>query len=247
MLMPLMIPMYGFYDSSYMIVMLVGAALVFIPQMMVQNTFKKYDEVPTARGRTGAQVAQEILAQEGIRDVSVEMTPGFLSDHYDPSSKTVRLSEGNYHGSSVAGVAVAAHEVGHAIQHAKGYYPVVIRSALVPVVNIGSQMGPLMLMIALGLGVTGHIIPGWAYLLAWVGVILFGMSVLFHIVTLPVELNASARALAIVGNGRFLTETELPGAKKVLFAAAMTYVAAAMYALIQLLYYIMRIMGSRRE
>lgn len=236
-----------FYDPSYMMVMIVGAVLVFLPQMWVQGTYNKFKDVPTARGKTGAQVAEEILRDNGVHNVAVEVSHGVLSDHYDPMSKKVRLSEENYYGSSVAGVAVAAHEVGHAIQHATGYFPVVARGAMFPVVNIGSQLGPLLFFISVGMGATSHAMPDWAWTLAWVGVALFGAAVLFHVITLPVEINASMRAVKILNNGHYLTSTELPGAKKVLTAAAFTYVAAALYALIQLLYFVFRLLNSRRN
>jgi Zn-dependent membrane protease YugP len=152
-----------------------------------------------------------------------------------------------YHGSSVASVAIAAHECGHAIQHAKGYVPVVLRSAMVPAVNIGSNLGPWLIVIALGLGATSQAMPQWSWTLAWLGVALYGTAVAFHFVTLPVELDASGRALKVLETQHFLSADEMSGAKKVLTAAAFTYVAAALYALIQLLYFVLRLLGSRRE
>lgn len=232
-------------DPLYIVVMLLGAVFAFVPQMILNNIYGKYNEVPSVRGMTGAEVAMSILRENGLSNVQVEPVDGVLSDHYDPTSRTVRLSEPHFYGRSIAGVAVAAHEVGHAIQHAKGYFPVVVRSAMVPAVNIGSQLGPLLLMISLGIGFTSQVMPEWAYLLAWVGVILFGASVLFHIVTLPVELDASGRATKILAGSSYLTQQEMPGAKQVLGAAAFTYVAQALYSLIQLLYYVWRILGTR--
>lgn len=239
--------MFFFHDPLYMLVMLVGMVLVFVPQMWVKNTVAKFSEVRTSRGYAGREVARNILAEHGLSSVAVEISDGFLSDHYDPTDRVVRLSPDVYHGDSIASVAVAAHECGHAIQHAKGYYPVVLRSALVPAVNLGSGLGPWMIIIALGLGVTGNIMPAWAMMLAWAGVILYGLAVAFHFVTLPVELDASGRALKVLETHNYLSSTEMPGAKKVLTAAAFTYVATALYALIQLLYFVMRILGSRRE
>lgn len=236
-----------FYDSSYMLVMLVGMVLVFIPQMWVKNTVAKYLQVPTSRRATGRDMAALILREHGLSDVQVEMVQGELSDHYDPSTKVVRLSPDVYQGSSIASVAIAAHECGHAIQHAKGYVPVVLRSAMVPAVNIGSNMGPILIMISLGLGVTSHAMPQWAWLLAWVGVFLYGAAVAFHFVTLPVELDASGRALKVLETQHYLTMDEMSGAKKVLTAAAFTYIATALYALIQLLYFVMRLLGTRRD
>jgi Zn-dependent membrane protease YugP len=236
-----------FYDPSYMVVMLVGMVLVFVPQMWVKNTVAKYLEVRTSRGASGREMAAVILREHGLSDVQIEMTEGELSDHYDPTSKTVRLSPEIYHGSSVSSVAIAAHECGHAIQHAKGYVPVIIRSSMVPAVNIGSNMGPLLIMIAFGLGAASHAAPQFAWLLAWVGVLLYGAAVAFHFVTLPVELDASGRALKVLETQHYLSSDEMSGAKKVLTAAAFTYVAAALYALIQLLYFVFRLLGSRRD
>ncbi|MEB3205883.1 MAG: zinc metallopeptidase [Vampirovibrionales bacterium] len=234
-------------DPAYTLVMVVGGLLVFLPQLWVKSTYQKYVQVPSIQGLTGAQVAKRILSEQGIGDVTVEVVAGQLSDHYDPSAKAVRLSEENYYGHSVAGIAVAAHEVGHAIQHAVGYYPVVMRSALVPAVNLGSQLGPLLFYVALGMGVTGAGIPQWSLPLAWLGVALFGTAVLFHVVTLPVELNASARALALIERGGILSPSEVPAGRKVLTAAAFTYVAAALYALIQLAYFVFRLLAAQQS
>ncbi len=235
-----------FYDPGYIMVMIIGAILVFLPQMWVKKTYGTFRKVRASGGLTGAEVALRLLRDNGVHDVDVEMVPGELADHYDPGAKKVRLSPDNYHGDSVAGVAIAAHEVGHAIQHATGYYPVVLRSAMVPAVNLGSQLGPLLLIVALALGAGSQMMPDWAWYLAWIGVLLFGSAVAFHVVTLPVEINASMRAVRILADGRFLTTNEMPGAKKVLTAAAFTYVAVALYSLIQLLYFVMRLLGSRR-
>lgn len=238
-----------YFDPMFMVISLVGAVLVAIPQFWLKSVFAKYNEMPASRGKTGADVAREILRSNQVNDVTVEEVPGELSDHYDPGAKAVRLSTNNYRGHSIAAVAVAAHEVGHAIQHATGYYPVVVRSTLAPVVNIGANLGPILLMIALGLGFTGHMMPEWAYMLAWVGLGLFSLGFLFHLVTLPVEINASMRAIQILSNGYYLSTDEIPGGKKVLTAAAMTYVAVALYSLIQVLYYAWMILGrgNRRD
>lgn len=236
-------PMFG--DPLYLLVMIVGAALVFLPQMWVKNTYKHFKEVQNRNGLSGAEIARDILSRQNVHDVVVEMTPGELSDHYDPGSKKVRLSQEIYQGRSIASAAIAAHEVGHALQHATGYVPVTIRSALVPAVNFGTSLGPLMLLAAFMIGFTSEMIPEWAWLMAWVGVALFGMGVVFHVVTLPVEIDASMRAVKILSSGHYLTQTEVPQAKKVLTSAAFTYVAAAMYALIQLLYYVFRLTGMR--
>ncbi len=236
-----------FGDPLYMLVMIVGMALVFGAQAWVQGTYRKYSAVAASRGMAGAQVARHILDMHGLGDVQVEMVEGFLSDHYDPRHKVVRLSRPIYAEASVAGTAVAAHECGHAIQHAKGYFPVVLRSSLAPVAGLGSSLGPLLIMFGIMLGVSGALAPDLAMNLAWLGVIGYGLAVLFHLVTLPVELDASGRALAVLSSANYLAPDEMPGAKKVLTAAAFTYVAAALYALMELVYWIMRLMGSSRR
>ncbi|MEM0951648.1 MAG: zinc metallopeptidase [Cyanobacteria bacterium P01_H01_bin.74] len=236
-----------FYDPMYMVIMLIGSVLVFLPQLWVKNTVKKHHETLTAQGMRGCDIANRILADNGLHHVSVELSQGELSDHYDPSVKAVRLSPEIYQGRSVSSAAIAAHECGHAIQHAKGYYPVVVRSAMVPAVNLGSNLGPLLLMAALFLGASSQVMPDWAWLLAWAGVALYGMAVAFHFVTLPVEFDASFRAMKILKTSHYLNKNELSGAQSVLTAAACTYMASALYALMQLLYYVMRIMGSSRS
>jgi Zn-dependent membrane protease YugP len=235
------------YDPHYLLLMLVGGVLVFVPQMWVKNTVARFSEVRTGRGYSGHQVAQQILSEHGLSNVSVERVDGFLSDHYDPTSKAVRLSTDVYSGDSIASVAVAAHECGHAIQHAKGYFPVLIRSSMAPAVGFGSSLGPWLIMIAVGLGATSHLMPQWAWTMAWLGVILYGLAVLFHVVTLPVELDASGRALKVLETHNYLDREEMRGARKVLTAAAFTYVAAALYALMELIYWVMRLMGARRN
>jgi Zn-dependent membrane protease YugP len=236
-----------YFDPLYMMLMLIGLPLVFIPQWWVKRTFDKYAQVRTGSGRTGADVAREILNMQGIGNVAVEVTHGILSDHYDPIHKKVRLSEDNYYGTSVSAVAVAAHEVGHAIQHARGFFPVVIRSAMVPAVNLGSQFGPLLIFISILLMSMRVLAPDLGLLIAWGGVILFGLAVAFHFVTLPVEIDASRRAIGVLQTTRYLTTQEIPLAKKVLTAAAMTYVATALYSLMQLMYYILQLLGSRQR
>lgn len=228
--------------------MLIGLPLVFLPQWWVKHTISQYEKVDTAAGMRGVDVARDILERQNIRDVDVEQSEGFLSDHYDPGAKKVRLSPEIYNGRSISSVAVAAHEVGHAIQHATGYYPVVLRSAMVPAVNLGSSMGPLLILGGFILLSTRILSPDLALLVAFLGVIGYGLAVAFHFVTLPVEINASMRALAIVKSGQYLTTTEQAGAKAVLTAAAATYVATALYALMQLMYYVMQLIGlSRRD
>lgn len=236
-----------FYDPLYMLIMLAGVVLVFVPQMWVKNTVARFSEVRTSRGYAGRDVARSILSEHGLDSVAVEMVDGMLSDHYDPAQRVVRLSPDVYQGNSVASVAIAAHECGHAIQHAKGYYPVVIRSSMVPMVNLGSNLGPFLLMAAVMLGAFSHAAPSMALSIAWAGVILYGLAVVFHFVTLPVELDASGRALKVLQTHNYLTSDEMPGAKKVLTAAVFTYIATALYALMELLYWVFRLLGSRRD
>ena len=236
-----------FHDPLYLLIMLAGMALVFIPQVWVKKTVARFSEVRSSHGYSGYQVAREILSEHGLSNVSIEMIDGALTDHYDPTQKVVRLSQDIYSGNSVSSVAIAAHECGHAIQHAKGYYPVVIRASLLPVANIGSNLGPTLLMVAVMLGVFRHAAPGFSLSLAWAGVIFYAMATAFHFVTLPVELDASGRALKVLEGSHYLERSELPGAKKVLTAAACTYIATALYALIELLYWVFSLLGNSRR
>ena len=209
------------------IVLLIPAFILAIwAQMRVTSTYKKYARISSTQGITGAKVAQSLLERNGISDVRVKAVEGSLSDHYDPRTKTVNLSQDNYKGSSLSALAVAAHEVGHAIQDNKGYVPLRLRHAILPATNIGSWAAfPLFFI-------------GFLFntpVLMDIGIILFAGIVIFHFVTLPVEYNASSRALAQLSNTGMLVEQELGGARKVLNAAALTYVAATAVSLIHLL------------
>ncbi len=205
---------------------LIPMILVGWAQMRVRSAFKKYNQVPSMARLSGAETARRILSEQGIYDVAVEETGGSLSDHYDPSSKVVRLSSDNFHGHHLAGLAVAAHEVGHAIQHANGYLPLNLRHAILPVANLGSSLGFPMVIGGMLFGFTG---------LIDIGILFFAGAVIFQLVTLPVEFNASSRAMAILSQG-YLAGDEVSSAKKVLNAAAMTYVAAAATAVMQLVH-----------
>ena len=205
---------------------LIPIILVGWAQMRVRSAFKKYSQVPSMARLSGAETARRILSEQGIYDVAVEETGGSLSDHYDPSSKVVRLSSDNFHGHHLAGLAVAAHEVGHAIQHANGYLPLNLRHAILPVANLGSSLGFPMVIGGMIFGFTG---------LIDIGILFFAGAVIFQLVTLPVEFNASSRAMAILSQG-YLAGDEVSSAKKVLNAAAMTYVAAAATAVMQLVH-----------
>jgi Zn-dependent membrane protease YugP len=200
--------------------------LVGWAQMRVRSAFKKYSQVPSMARLSGAETARRILSEQGIYDVAVEETGGSLSDHYDPSSKVVRLSSDNFHGHHLAGLAVAAHEVGHAIQHANGYLPLNLRHAILPVANLGSSLGFPM--------VIGGMLFSFTSLID-IGILFFAGAVIFQLVTLPVEFNASSRAMAILSQG-YLAGDEVSSTKKVLNAAAMTYVAAAATAVMQLVH-----------
>ncbi|HEU4723889.1 MAG TPA: zinc metallopeptidase [Candidatus Eisenbacteria bacterium] len=222
--------MFGFWDPT-MLLLIPGMILAFYAQMKVNSTYQKYSEVPAANGRTGKAIAEMILRQNGITDVTVERGEGFLSDHYDPVHKKVRLSPHNFEEPSVAGVAVAAHEVGHAIQHHQGYAPLQFRTTIVPLANVGSSLSWIFILAGLFF-VPGLKIAGFSLL--DVGIVLFSFAVLFQLVTLPVEFDASKRALVQLNQLGLVAPREQEGAKKVLDAAALTYVAAATAAILQL-------------
>lgn len=221
--------MYGYYyDPTYMLVF-IGAIITLIASGMVKTTYAKYERVRNMRGMTGKEAAEMILRNEGLHDVRVQHVSGNLSDHYNPSNKTVNLSDSTYGSASVAAVAVAAHECGHALQHAHSYAPLSMRTAILPIANLGSKLAwPL---IFFGLFFTGNSSATMLNL----GVMAFSFAVLFQLVTLPVEFNASSRALKLLGNYGILENKEVSHGRKVLNAAAMTYVAAAAAALLQLL------------
>lgn len=221
------------FDMQYVLmVLLPGMLLSGIASLMVRSAFKKYSKVRSYNGYTGAQAAQHLLEQAGIHDVKVVPTHGFLSDHYNPVNKTLALSSQVYQSTSVAALGVACHEAGHAIQHARGYFPLWLRSALVPAVGIGSNLGFYMMMF-------GLILQGFQWLVL-IGAILFSTVVLFQLVTLPVEFDASARAKRLIVDAGIIYPEEKVGVDRVLNAAALTYVAAAISSLLTLLYFLMR-------
>jgi Zn-dependent membrane protease YugP len=232
-------------DIYYIVLVVPTIILSMIAQFMVKSTFAKYSKVPCSKSITGQDSAALLLRANNIRDVRIEAVSGSLTDHYDPSSKVLRLSQPVYNQHSIAAVGVAAHETGHAIQHARGYGPLVLRGTLVPVANIGSRLGPLLAMAGLFIS-SNPSSSGIAQLLFNIGIFLFGGAVLFYIVTLPVEFNASARAIAILRSNNVLTKDELDGVKKVLTAAAMTYVASALTALMSLVRLILLSKNRRR-
>ena len=227
-----------FYDATYILV-LIGALLSMWASARVNSTYKKYAQVRSASGLTGAEAARRILNGAGIYDVRIEHISGNLTDHYDPRGKVLRLSDTVYGSPSVAAIGVAAHECGHAIQHDQGYAPLQIRSAIVPVANIGTKAAfPIILL---------GLFFGSSYTLIQVGLLCFACGTLFQLVTLPVEFNASARAIDILGNTHMLSEEELSHTRKVLSAAAMTYVAAAAASVLSLLRLILLFGGRSRD
>jgi Zn-dependent membrane protease YugP len=227
-----------FLDPLYLILALPGLLLGLWAQARVKGTFNKYSKVRTTRGATGAEIARYLLDQQGLQDVRIEESQGFLSDHYDPRTRVLRLSPDVYRQPSVAAAGVAAHEMGHAMQHAIGYTPLKIRSAIVPAVQFGSSLAPILFIIGFLLNFTS---------LAWLGVILFAAAVVFSLVTLPVEFDASKRAKTLLSGSGILSLQEAQGVGKVLNAAALTYVAAAVAAIGQLLYYVLLLTGGRRD
>ncbi|WP_434688508.1 zinc metallopeptidase [Pseudanabaena minima] len=218
-----------FFHPSYLI-LIPGMILMFWAQQRVKATYEKYADIRSSLGMTGAQVAKTILQRMGIYDVTVEPVAGELTDHYDPSVKAVRLSESVYASSSLAAAAIAAHECGHVLQDVRGYQFMNIRASLVPVANIGANFGPLMVMAGLFLSSLGSL----SVVFINIGIALFASAILFHIVTLPVEFDASSRALRLIDELGILQGEENRGARKVLNAAAWTYVATAIYAALQL-------------
>lgn len=222
-----------YFDPVYFVFALPGILLGLWAQAKVHSAYAEASRIRSRRGLTGARVAREILEAEGIRGVKVEPTHGFLSDHYHPIEKALRLSEANYESDSLAAVGVSAHEVGHAIQHARGYFPLMMRSALVPLCSVGSWVAQIALLLG---GLFLATAPGLGRTLLFWALLGYGAIFLFTLVTVPVEFNASRRALAVLSEGGIVTADELPEVKRVLDAAALTYVAGLVSALGMLLY-----------
>lgn len=230
---------YGYYFDPTYILIIIAAIISLIAQWRVNSAFSKYSRVASMSGMTGAQAARMILQSNGINDVSVQRISGKLTDHYNPSTKVLNLSESVYGSTSVAAIGVAAHECGHAIQHARGYFPLSLRTALVPVANIGSQLSWVFIIVGAILSFNQTLIT--------IGIIMFSAAVLFQLVTLPVEFNASARALEQLESNGILYRDEVSQTRKVLSAAALTYVAAAATAILQLLRLIILFVGRGRR
>lgn len=231
---------YYYWDPTYILVV-IGAVICMIASARVKGTFNKYSQLRSMSGMNGAQVAQRVLQAAGIYDVQVRHVSGSLTDHYDPHTKTVNLSDPVYNATSVAALGVAAHECGHAIQHAKSYAPLSIRSALVPIANFGSMLAWPVILIGLLFNTrsSGLIID--------IGILLFSAAVLFQLVTLPVEFDASRRALVMLRTQGILADDELKYTRRVLKSAALTYVASAAAAILQLLRIILITNGRRRD
>jgi Zn-dependent membrane protease YugP len=227
-----------FYDPTYLLFMVPAFLLMMLSSWYVKSAYNKWSRVPASSRLTGAQAAQRLITGGGLYGVQIKGTSGNLSDHYDPRDKTLYLSQGVANGASVASVAVAAHELGHAMQDAEDYLPLRFRAALVPAVNIGSWLGWILILVGLFLRMTN---------LAWLGVLIFSGGAVFALATLPVELNASARAKRLLAEtGIIQSEQERQGVNNVLNAAALTYVASLVTAVLQLLYFVSLVGGRRR-
>ena len=233
---------YGF-DWTYLVLVLPCILLSLWASSNVNSTFKKYASQFSARRITGAQAAQRVLSANGVSGVRIERVAGNLTDHFDPKTNVIRLSDNVYDATSTAAIGVACHEAGHAVQYAQNYGPIKLRAAIIPITNIGSKLAMPLILIGLLLAAAENISFTFVYL----GIACFGLSLVFQLVTLPVEFNASRRAMEAISSGNLLTEEEQRGARKTLTAAAMTYVAATAVALAQLLRLILLFGGNRRR
>ena len=228
-----------FFDPIFLLFIIPPILLMLYAQWRVKNTFSKYSKVMNQRGLSGAQAARQILDINGLADVPVEQVDGELTDHYDPRARALRLSTPVYGGRSVAALGIAAHEAGHALQHSEGYVPLQVRSLLVPAATFGSNLGWIMILGGLILQFTA---------IAWLGVLFFAAGTLFALVTLPVEFNASSRAMAMLTtNGMIVTQDEQNQNQQVLNAAALTYIAGFLAALMQLIYWVLLVAGINRD
>ena len=232
-----------YFDWTYVVLVLPCVIFSLIASSSVNSTFKKYSQQFSRRGITGAQAAQRVLSANGVSSVRIERVGGNLTDHYDPKTNVIRLSESVYDATSTAAIGVACHEAGHAVQYAHNYAPIKLRAAIVPITNIGSKLAmPLIL-----LGLVLAFLENFSYMFVYAGIACFGLSVVFQLVTLPVEFNASRRAMAAIAESELLTQEEQKGARKTLTAAALTYVAATAVALAQLLRLLILFGGRRRN
>lgn len=232
---------YGF-DWTYLVIVIPCVLLAMIASSRVNSTFKRYSTQISSRRITGAEAAQRVLSGNGVRNVRIERISGNLNDHFDPKTNTIRLSDSVYDSPSTAAIGVACHEAGHAVQYAENYFPIKIRAAIIPITNFGSKLAMPLILLGVLFSALGYL----SYTLIYLGIGCFALSLVFQLITLPVEFNASRRALKAIGEGNLLTEDERVGAKKTLSAAAMTYVAAVAVSLAQLLRLIL-LFGRRRR
>lgn len=236
-------PYYYGFDWTYLVLVLPCVILSLWASTRVNSTFKKYSQQISTRRITGAQAAQRVLQANGLHHVRIERVSGNLTDHFDPRTNVIRLSDSVYSSPSTAAIGVACHEAGHAVQYAQNYAPIKLRAAIIPITNIGSKLAmPLIL-----LGILLSALAEFSYALVYLGIACFGLSLVFQLITLPVEFNASRRALETIENAQLLTDSEIHGAKKTLSAAALTYVAATAVSLAQLLRLVLLFGGRRRN
>ena len=233
-----MFPMYGFFDPTYILI-IIGVIITLAASAKMNSAFRRYSKVRSHSGLTGAQAAAKILNYAGIYDVVVERVSGNLTDHYDPRSKVLRLSDATYNATSVAAIGVAAHECGHAIQDKEAYAPLKLRGSLVPVANIGSNLSWIFIILGIIMGANQTLLN--------IGILLFSLAVIFQLVTLPVEFNASSRALRVLKDSAMMYEDEVEDTRKVLSAAALTYVASAAAAILSLLRLVILFGGGRDD
>jgi len=236
-------PYYYGFDMTYVVLVLPFVLLSLWASFNVNSTFRRYSNQISARKLTGAQAAQRVLRSHGIMNVHIERVAGNLTDHYDPRNNVIRLSDKVYDNSSTAAIGVACHEAGHAVQYATEYFPIKIRAAIIPITNLGSKLAMPLILLGLVLTFLGSL----SYTLVYLGIACFGLSLIFQLITLPVEFNASRRAMTAIQESQLLTDEELKGARNTLRAAAMTYVAAAAVSLVQLLRLILLFGGRRRN
>lgn len=234
---------YYYFDWTYVVLVIPCIILSLIASARVNSTFKRYSTQYSYRRLTGAEAAQRVLNSNGIRNVRIERISGKLTDHYDPTANVIRLSDSVYDNTSTAAIGVACHEAGHAVQYAQGYAPIKLRAAIIPVTNFGSKLAMPLILIGLLLSALGST----SYILVYLGIACFGLSLIFQLITLPVEFDASRRAMSAIEQGGLLTEEEQRGARKTLQAAAMTYVAATAVALAQLLRLLIIFGGGNRR
>ena len=232
-----------YFDITYVVLVLPCVLIAMWASSNVNSTFQKYAKQYSIRRITGAQAAQRVLSANGVTNVQIQRVSGNLTDHFDPKANVIRLSDSVYNSTSTAAIGVACHEAGHAVQYAQNYGPIKLRAAIVPATNLGSKLAMPLILLGILLSFLGE----FSYTLVYLGIACFGLSLVFQLVTLPVEYNASNRALRAIQEGNILTDEELKGAKKTLSAAALTYVAATAVSLMQLLRLILLFGGRRRD